>query len=284
MRILFYGWNGYIGSQLCQLLQEQHIIIHPQIRLGSSSSELEAEIVSSQCDCIINSAGLTGRPNVDWCEINRELTKKINLDSAIELAALAKKHSIYHVIISSGCIYQYTQNQPNDPLTIGFSENDEPNFVGSYYSQTKFELEQWLIDNTDSLIVRLRMPLDCSLPLNPRNLLAKITSYSKLITDAWQSVSVLDNLLPILTKQIDHKVTGVFNYVNPGPVTHPEILAASPFKTCVFEPISLYDLQVLAPRSFCILSPRKLTEWCRLNSIDPPMDAISAIKMMFGTE
>lgn len=275
MRILFFGWNGYIGEQLVNLLKD-HTILKPVCRLGDLG--LEQEIADSACDCIINSAGLTGKPNVDWCETHKDEVKKINLDAAIELAGLAKKYNKYHVLITTGCVFRYNGMHPNHPETTGFTEEDEPNFSGSYYSQTKLSLEKWVRQHTDSLVVRLRMPIDGKLPLNPRNLLAKITTYNKLVVDAWQSVSVLGDLLPILVEQIRMNTTGVYNYVNPGPVALPDILACLPDqRNRVYEPISFSDLITLAPRSWCILSSRKLSEWCVAHSIPPPLDAKIAI-------
>lgn len=283
MKILFYGWNGYIGSQLCELLSIKHTIIKPLCRLGSTTDELEKEILDSNCDCILNSAGLTGRPNVDWCETNKEIVKNINLDAAVDLALLAKKHNIYHVLITTGCIYQYTIQQPNSPDTIGYTEDDEPNFSGSYYSHTKLALEQWVKANylEGTLVVRLRMPIDGRIPLNSRNLLAKITAYGRVVTDAYQTVSILDNLLPILSKQIDTKETGIYNYVNPCPLTLNDILTESPYSGHKYTPISVSDLVTTAPRSWCILSPQKLVDWCIRNNISPPLDSTSALRWLF---
>lgn len=283
MRILFYGWNGYIGAQLCELLEDTHTIIKPVVRLGDSVEDLEKEIVESNCDCIINSAGLTGRPNVDWCETNRDLVKKINLDAAVELAQFAKKHSKYHVLITTGCIYQYNDQQPNSPHTSGFIEDDTPNFTGSYYSKTKLELEQWIRNNylDGTLIVRLRMPIDGRVPLSSRNLLAKIINYDRIVVDAYQTVSILDDLLPILQRQIEAKETGIYNYVNPGPLTLKDILDESPYVGHKYAPISVCDLVTTAPRSWCILSSHKLQEWCQKNSVKPPMDSRQALEWLY---
>ena len=114
-------------------------------------------------------AGLTGRPNVDWCEFNKEETLKVNVVSQVPreifsravvsqisryssslgaahvsfswqagtllIADQCNKRGIHCTIFGTGCIYEYDADH-----TIGgkgFLENDPPNFDKSFYSKTK---------------------------------------------------------------------------------------------------------------------------------------------------
>lgn len=75
-------------------------------------------------------------------------------------------------------------------------------------------------DNVCSL--RLRMPISSDLS-NMRNFITKITRYSKVVNIP-NSMSVLDELLPISIEMAKRKCKGVWNFTNPGIVSHNEIL------------------------------------------------------------
>jgi hypothetical protein len=92
---------------------------------------------------------------------------------------------------SSGCIYEYDEQHPMHSGK-GFTEEDPPNFSGSFYSRTKAMVEnvtqtrvslltpniQLIREYSNVLTLRLRMPL--SDDLHPRNFVTKITKYAKV--------------------------------------------------------------------------------------------------------
>jgi hypothetical protein len=45
-------------------------------------------------------------------------------------------------VYATGCIFHYDKDFPQDSGK-GFTEDDTPNFTGSYYSKTKVGLERW---------------------------------------------------------------------------------------------------------------------------------------------
>lgn len=59
--------------------------------------------------------------------------------------------------------------------------------------------------------------------LNPRSFVTKISKYKKVINIP-NSMSVLSDLLPLIEKMADRKLTGTMNFVNPGTISHNEIL------------------------------------------------------------
>lgn len=104
-----------------------------------------------------------------------------------------------------------------------FTEDDKANFSGSFYSFTKGMVEE-IARNTypDCLILRLRMPV--SDDLNARSFVTKITKYAKVV-DIPNSHSILYELLPLVVLMSEHKEAGVYNFTNPGAISHNEVLA-----------------------------------------------------------
>ncbi|CAM8882325.1 unnamed protein product [Rhodiola kirilowii] len=68
----------------------------------------------------------------------------------------------------------------------------------------------------------VRMPISSDLN-NPRNFITKISRYEKVV-DIPNSMTVLDELLPISFEMAKRNLTGIWNFTNPGVVSHNEIL------------------------------------------------------------
>lgn len=66
------------------------------------------------------------------------------------------------------------------------------------------------------------MPISSDLS-NPRNFITKISRYNKVVNIP-NSMTVLDELLPVAIEMAKRNVRGIWNFTNPGVVTHNEIL------------------------------------------------------------
>lgn len=71
------------------------------------------------------------------------------------------------------------------------------------------------------MILRLRMPV--SDDLHSRNFVTKITKYEKVV-DVPNSNTILTDLLPASLLLAEHNETGVYNFTNPGAISHNEVL------------------------------------------------------------
>jgi len=219
-KFLIFGANGWIGSKLVNLLyNDGYIVIKAQSRLENRESILN-EILQYKPNFVINAAGVTGRPNVDWCEDHKQDTIRANIIGALNLADICYLYNIHMTNFGTGCIYEYDEHHPINSL-IGFKEDDEPNFDRSFYSKTKIMLDKLLQNYPNVLNLRLRMPI--SDDLHPRNFITKITKYEKVINIP-NSMSVLYDLLPIAIDMTLKNMKGNFNFVNPGVISHNEIL------------------------------------------------------------
>lgn len=99
-----------------------------------------AEIERVKPTHILNAAGSTGRPNVDWCEDHREDTIRNNVIGTLNLTDIAFEKGIHITVFATGCIYAYNDEHPiGGP---GFLETDKANFAGSFYSETKAHVEE----------------------------------------------------------------------------------------------------------------------------------------------
>lgn len=89
---------------------------------------------------VLNVAGSTGRPNVDWCEYHKEETIRNNVIGTINLTDCCFLKKIHVTVFATGCIYIYDDVHPiGGP---GFLESDPANFAGSFYSETKAHVEE----------------------------------------------------------------------------------------------------------------------------------------------
>ena len=105
--------------------------------------------------------------------------------------------------------------------TRGFVEDEAPNYDKAFYYRMRIVLEQLLASYSNVLNLRIMYPTSSS--LNPKNLLVKLVKFER-INSAPISISIIDDLWPVLVDMADKKLTGTFNFNNPGVITHNEIL------------------------------------------------------------
>lgn len=249
-KILIFG-PGWLGRKYAAYLDNAEL---STVNIADQQA-VAAELDAKKPDVVVNTAGKTGRPNIDWCEDHREETVHSNITGALVLMKACQDRGIHMVHLSSGCIF--TGASPKDG---GFTEEDQANPV-SFYSWTKATADE-ILKRFPVLILRLRMPID-SEP-NPRNLITKLAGYPKII-DVENSVTIIEDLLYTTKVLIEKGKTGIYNAVNPGPVKHRDILAW--YKEIVdpshaYEMIPAEDLMkqglAKAGRSNCILNTDKL--------------------------
>ncbi|CAL5359981.1 unnamed protein product [Camellia sinensis] len=221
LKFLIYGRTGWIGGLLGKLCESQGIdYVYGSGRLENRSS-LDSDLVSINPTHVFNAAGVTGRPNVDWCESHKVETIRTNVVGTLTLADLCRDRGLILINYATGCIFEYDSAHPLGS-GVGFKEEDIPNFIGSFYSKTKAMVEDLLNNYENVCTLRVRMPISSDLT-NPRNFITKITRYEKVV-DIPNSMTILDELLPISIDMAKRNLTGIYNFTNPGVVSHNEIL------------------------------------------------------------
>ena len=224
---LIYGSKGWIGQKVVNILKDDENI---QLILGNcrcdNEEELENEIRLIKPTHVISLIGRTrgnyfGEEinNTDYLEKPGKLTENIrdNLFSPVTLAILSLKHNFHFTYVGTGCIFSYDNDHPD-----GFDEDDKPNFFNSNYSLVKGYTDRLmhLFENT-VLNIRIRMSLTDT--VDKRNFIIKFINYEKVCSVS-NSMSVLDELLPIMISMSKDNVTGTINLTNPGLISPNEIL------------------------------------------------------------
>ncbi|XP_044472788.1 trifunctional UDP-glucose 4,6-dehydratase/UDP-4-keto-6-deoxy-D-glucose 3,5-epimerase/UDP-4-keto-L-rhamnose-reductase RHM1-like [Mangifera indica] len=221
LKFLIYGRTGWIGGLLGKLCEKQGIAYeYGKGRLEDRSS-LITDILSVKPTHVLNAAGVTGRPNVDWCESHKTETIRANVTGTLTLADVSREHGLLMLNFATGCIFEYDVDHP-EGSGIGFKEEDKPNFTGSFYSKTKAMVEELLKEYDNVCTLRVRMPISSDLN-NPRNFITKISRYNKVVNIP-NSMTVLDELIPIAIEMAKRNLKGIWNFTNPGVVSHNEIL------------------------------------------------------------
>lgn len=249
MKVLIFGGKGYIGQYFLSVYPDA---VTPSTDIADQQA-VAAVLEAEKPDVVINCAGKTGKPNVDWCEDHKAETVRSNVTGPLILLDECLKRDIYLVHMSSGCMFT------GDDGGGGCGEETEPNFDGSYYARTKAASDR-LLSEFPVLILRIRMPFDGT--EHPRNLISKLRKYSKVL-DVQNSITYIPDFLRASEHLIGQKKTGIYHITNPGTVSPFEVMEL--YKKLVqedhvFERLALDNLQTVVKtgRSNCTLNAEKI--------------------------
>lgn len=247
-RVMIFGGRGYLGGQFHALYPDS---VCPDVDIADRAAVATA--LDFGPDVVVNCAGKTGRPNVDWCETHRTATLRANVTGVLVLLEECLARGMYLVHLGSGCIYT------GDNGGVGFREEDAPNFAGSFYSRTKAWSDEILHD-FPVLNIRLRMPFDGT--TSERSLITKLCRYTRVLTTP-NSLTHLPDMMRVVSELINRRATGTYNVVNPGMMSPFDVMTR--YKSIVdpnhaFEPLAENRLGEVttAGRSNCLLNTDKL--------------------------
>jgi dTDP-4-dehydrorhamnose reductase len=214
MKILILG-NGYIGNRCKKVWGDQAVIAGNHINSKEDVLEL---IGQHRPDAVLNAAGVTGSPNVDWCETHQLETIIGNTKLPIIIAEACQEKGVYLLHIGSGCVFYGDSAHPDKK----WREDDMGNPREATYSRTKWATDLVLSTLPNVGIARIRMPIDW-VP-SARNLIDKLSKYPKII-DVENSASVVEDMIDVFYQLLSKKAAGIFHVTNPGTIKHREIIA-----------------------------------------------------------
>mmetsp|Transcript_32938 Transcript_32938/g.46790 ORF Transcript_32938/g.46790 Transcript_32938/m.46790 type:complete len:316 (+) Transcript_32938:78-1025(+) len=218
--LIFGGKTGWIGGLMNELCTKEGIEVKNADSRIENRETVAKELDEFQPTHVLMAAGMTGRPNIDWCEDNKPETIRVNVIGTLNIADLCNMRGIHCTVYATGCIFKYDDAHPLGS-GVGFKEEDAPNFDGSFYSQTKGYMEPMLACYPSCLILRVRMPI--SDDLIHRNFVTKIAKYEKIINIP-NSMTILHEMLPASLAMAKNGLTGVYNFTNPGVISHNEVM------------------------------------------------------------
>ena len=229
IKIIIYGGNGWIGTMMCELLKEKNInYLKSDIRVDNKQlikEELDREKPTHVMSFIGRTHGnYEGKEytTIDYLEQKGKIKENVrdNLFCPLVLAMLCSSRNIHYSYMGTGCIFNYNNTHTVD--NNGWREEDKANFFGSSYSVVKGYTDELMTFFKESVLnIRIRMPIVSY--DTPRNFISKIIRYEKICSIP-NSMSVLDELLPIALDMALNNDTGTINLVNPGVISHNEIL------------------------------------------------------------
>lgn len=231
MNVLILGQNGWIGSKMVEILKKQNVpYVTTDVR-PNQKAEFEKELVRLNPTHVMSFIGRTHGTiddkvyaTIDYLEQKGKLKENIrdNLFSPFVIALLCKKYNIHYTYVGTGCIFSYDDAHKVNDEDTGFIEEDTPNFFGSSYSVVKGYTDE-LMHMLDDTVLNLRIRMPITSKNEPRNFITKILNY-EYVCSIPNSMSVLDELLPYALDLATKKITGTFNFTNPGFISHNEIL------------------------------------------------------------
>jgi UDP-glucose 4,6-dehydratase len=290
--ILLLGATGYIGESFAQELKQRgkDVVALSRKDVDYSRFDVLLEFLRTRKpEFVVNSAGYTGKPNVDACELDKAGTLIGNalLPQVIAHACAEAKVPWGHV--SSGCIFSgakiladgkmrvekdmtkpelHELAEKKSPAIFGFTENDTPNFSFrdqpcSFYSGTKALGEEAMAGIGQSYVWRLRIPFDEF--DSKRNYLSKVQRYSK----AYENVNSISHRADFVRACLDlwerRAPFGTYNVTNPGYVTTRHVVNLiekhlKPVRKFEFwaNDDEFYKVAAKTPRSNCIMDVSKL--------------------------
>lgn len=227
---LVWGGRGWIGGKFKKVLEGKGWKVVDATCRADDRDAVSAETDRRRATHIVSLIGRTHGPGfttIDYLEQKGKLVENINdnLYGPLVLASVAKEKGIHMMYVGTGCIFEYDEDHVcnEEGVCKGFTESDKPNFFGSSYSVVKGFTDRIMKEEfgDTALNVRIRMPI--SSEDGPRNFISKIIAYQKICSIP-NSMTVLDDILPLLADLMNDNVNGTLNAVNPGVIDHNTIL------------------------------------------------------------
>jgi len=264
--IILLGGSGYVGNAFQKYFKQSDIEFLSVARAQCDYTDKDALnklLKETNPDFLINTAGYTGKPNVDACELHKAECLDGNAVLPGTIRQVSESHKITWGQVSSGCIYTGRREDSE-----GFTEDDTPNFSFrtdncSFYSGSKALGEEVLDGAENCYIWRLRIPFNHV--DSPRNYLSKLINYDTLL-EAENSISHIDEFVRCCTETYNKQVPcGIYNVTNTGFVTTQEVtdlikthlLPGKEFKFFSNED-EFMRLAANTPRSNCVMDNSKL--------------------------
>ena len=247
MRILITGGSGLLGSKISAIAQQKgyetysgfyrHEALNgTPIKLDITNNHIVQHVFDRiKPKVVIHAAALS---NVDKCEDNVDLAKKVNIEGTRNIITSSEHHNAFLVHVSTDYIFSGEEGM--------YIETDKNNPINNY-GLTKLEAEKLVkASATEWCITRPSVIYGSTPAAGKINfalwVLNKLKSREpmKIITDQWVSPTLNTNLAEMIIETIEKKVTGVYHLAGATPINRYE------FSTLIADTFSL-DKTLISP-------------------------------------
>lgn len=264
--ILIYGGTGFIGKYIVSELNKHNLLYKLSSKRTYKYDDILDDINQYKPTHIISAAGFSTPTNIDYYEYNVENLILTNTTGNLILADITKRYNIHLTLFMSGSIYTYTSDDYYNNI---YYEENIPNFYGNTYSANRIATEYLLMYYSNICILRIRMPISDDMDM--KSLITKIVNHRTVINIP-NSMSVLSDVIPFIYTVINQNLVGIFNLVNNGIITHPEILDlyklyVNPNYKYIIISEEEQNEKLYALRSNCHISNSKVSQYIKIPHI-----------------
>lgn len=259
MKILVTGSRGMLGTDLVQMLSDQHNVLGCDLHNCDilDAAQIERMVSSFQPSVIIHTAAYT---NVDQAETDQETAWQVNVAGTRHVALAAKQGCARLVHISTDYVFDGTKTTP-------YTESDPTSPLGAY-GETKFQAEQHvqkILDPQNVLIIRPAWLYG----KHGKNFVSTILRVAqqqdtlRIVDDQTGSPTYTGDLVWGISQLLEHpEASGVVHLVNAGQCSWYDfaktILEYTGVTNVAVQPISTEELGRPAPRPrFSVLDTSK---------------------------
>ncbi len=102
--LVYGGKTGWIGQKVLAMLLAQGIPARAAEARLENVEQVAAELNAVKPTHVLNCAGLTGRPNVDWCEDHKDEVVRVNVIGTLGLLDACEARGIHCTNFATGCV------------------------------------------------------------------------------------------------------------------------------------------------------------------------------------
>jgi dTDP-4-dehydrorhamnose reductase len=215
-KILVTGSAGLIGIQVVKDLLDNHKQVYSCYNKTKPKLGIITHLDLTKKDDIVNTMNrikpdvvihLGAMTDVELCETETELAKKINTDATEILALESEKFNTFFVYMSTDYVF--------DGKVGMKKENDEPNPI-NFYGKSKLDGERVFKKiTTPNVIVRTSTPFGIhskkiSFPIWVKKNL-ELKKEISVVVDQYTSPSYVPNISKMIIEIIERKITGIIH-------------------------------------------------------------------------
>ena len=215
-KILVTGSAGLIGTQIIKDLLDNHIQVYSCYNKSKPELGIITHLDLTKKDDIVNTMNkikpdvvihLGAMTDVELCETETELAKKINTDATEILALESEKYNTFFVYMSTDYVF--------DGKVGMKKENDKTNPI-NFYGKSKLDGERVFKKiTTPNIIVRTSTPFGIhskkiSFPIWVKKNL-ELEKEISVVVNQYTSPSYVPNISKMIIEIMERKITGIIH-------------------------------------------------------------------------